>query len=293
MSATSPAVWSQAVTLTASVTAVAPGGGTPTGTVTFYDGTTSIGTGTLNNGVATLVVTNLALGGHSLSAAYTSPANGNYIASAKSTATSLTVNQDRTTATVTSSSNPSLLAYAVTFTAKVAAAAPGTAVPTGQVTFYDGTTALGTVALDATGQAKLASSALALGTHTITAKYLGDSHFITVTSAGISQVVQKQTVASLSAAASPSNPVVMTPFSITVNALDANNNLVLADSDVVSISLVSFPPGGMLTGALSARFSRGVATFSGLQFTQVGTYVIKITSNGISTMLTISSGRQT
>ena len=39
------------VTFTATVSGA---GGVPTGTVTFYNGTTSMGTGTLANGVATL-----------------------------------------------------------------------------------------------------------------------------------------------------------------------------------------------------------------------------------------------
>jgi len=60
-------------TLTASVTAV---GGTPTGTVTFVDGTTSIGTGTLDSsGNATLSLNTLAIGSHTLTASYSGNAN--------------------------------------------------------------------------------------------------------------------------------------------------------------------------------------------------------------------------
>src|SRR5262249_20845486 len=55
----------QAVTFTATVTPVF-GGGTPTGTVTFKDGTTSLGTGTLSGGSASLTTSSLALGSHSL-----------------------------------------------------------------------------------------------------------------------------------------------------------------------------------------------------------------------------------
>ncbi|KJY40399.1 hypothetical protein VR41_15060, partial [Streptomyces sp. NRRL B-1568] len=49
-----PSVFGEAKTLTATVTATAPGAGTPTGTVDFFDGATLLGTGTLNSGVATL-----------------------------------------------------------------------------------------------------------------------------------------------------------------------------------------------------------------------------------------------
>ena len=54
-SSTNPSMFGQSVTFTATVTVAAPGAGTPTGTVTFMDGATTLGTGTLNAaGVATL-----------------------------------------------------------------------------------------------------------------------------------------------------------------------------------------------------------------------------------------------
>ena len=59
-------VYGQSVTFTATVTISRPGAGTPTGQVTFKDGTTSLGTGTLStkNGVttATFSTTKLARG---------------------------------------------------------------------------------------------------------------------------------------------------------------------------------------------------------------------------------------
>jgi hypothetical protein len=75
------------VTLTATVTSTA---GTPTGTVTFYNGTVALGTGTLNaSGVATVGTTALAKGSDSVNASYT--ALGNFAAST-STATTVIVN---------------------------------------------------------------------------------------------------------------------------------------------------------------------------------------------------------
>jgi hypothetical protein len=62
-----------AITLTGSVTAT---GAAPTGTVTFLDGSTSIGTGTLNSsGTATLSVNNLTVGSHTITASYAGDAN--------------------------------------------------------------------------------------------------------------------------------------------------------------------------------------------------------------------------
>ncbi len=64
----------QDVTLTATVTAT--GAGAPTGTVTFLDGTTALGTGTLNaNGLATLTTSALLAGTHKLTAVYAGNAN--------------------------------------------------------------------------------------------------------------------------------------------------------------------------------------------------------------------------
>ena len=63
-----------ALTLTATV---ASGVSTPTGTVSFLDGSTSIGTGTLSSGVATLSVSTLAVGSHSITATYSGDANFN------------------------------------------------------------------------------------------------------------------------------------------------------------------------------------------------------------------------
>jgi hypothetical protein len=69
-----PAFSQYLVTFTAKVTATA---GTPTGTVTFLNGTTSIGTGTLSGGVATLTISTLAVGTNSITASYGGDSNFN------------------------------------------------------------------------------------------------------------------------------------------------------------------------------------------------------------------------
>jgi hypothetical protein len=63
------ALAAQPVTLTATVAGQAPGSSTPSGTVTFLDGTSSLGTVALSGGVAQLTVT-LPAGTHALSAQY-------------------------------------------------------------------------------------------------------------------------------------------------------------------------------------------------------------------------------
>lgn len=97
-----------------------------------------------------------------------------------------------TTTTVTSSANPSTFGSPVTFTATVTAnagAAPQSSAPSGSVTFRDGITPLGTVALDVAGVAMFTTSALATGSHNITAAYGGGGGFAASTSAILVQGV--------------------------------------------------------------------------------------------------------
>jgi hypothetical protein len=89
------------------------------------------------------------------------------------------VGRDATTTSLTASTVSAGYGQAVTFTAWVGISGPSVGVPTGTVTFYDGRTALGTVALGgttlATLQATFTTSSLAVGTHAITAVYNGDA----------------------------------------------------------------------------------------------------------------------
>lgn len=67
VSSINPVLVQNGITLTATITS---GAGMPTGTVTFVDGTTPIGTGILVGGVATLNTSSLAVGTHSISVVY-------------------------------------------------------------------------------------------------------------------------------------------------------------------------------------------------------------------------------
>jgi hypothetical protein len=67
----SPQLSGATVTFTATVVATAPGSGTPNGVVTFKEGATILGTGTLNAaGVATFSTTTLSNGLHTITAVY-------------------------------------------------------------------------------------------------------------------------------------------------------------------------------------------------------------------------------
>ena len=93
-----------------------------------------------------------------------------------------------TSTTLASTPNPSFAGQAVTFTATVSKSG-GAGTPTGTVTFKDGGTTLGTGTLNGAGAASFATSALAAGSHSVTAVYGGDANFGVSTSAAISQTV--------------------------------------------------------------------------------------------------------
>ena len=190
-SGTNPSVSGQSVTFTATVAAVSPGSGTPTGTVNFDDNGTQIGTGTLTAGVATFTTSSLTVGTQSITAVYSGDTS---FTTSTSSVVSQVVNQASTTTALalTSGTNPSTSGQSVTFTATVAAVSPGSGTPTGTVTFDDNGTQIGTGTLTA-GVATFSTSSLAVGTQSITAVYSGDTNFATSTSSAVSQVVNQAT----------------------------------------------------------------------------------------------------
>jgi hypothetical protein len=80
------------------------------------------------------------------------------------------------TTSVAVSANPTLVATPLTLTATINMGT-GTPTPTGNVTFKDGASVLGSGALNGSATATLQTSALTLGTHTITAVYAGDTAY--------------------------------------------------------------------------------------------------------------------
>ena len=181
-SSPNPSSFGAAVVLTAAVTP-----GVATGIVTFHDGSTSFGTVSLVSGSATLTVSGLATGVHTLTAVY-----GGDIGYSPSTspAVSHTVTRVATTLALGSSLNPALFSEAVTFTATLSDSAPGAGHPTGSVQFkIDDINTGPPVAIDAAGLAHATTSALAVGDHAVGAVYGGDANFSGSASAVLNQTV--------------------------------------------------------------------------------------------------------
>lgn len=174
-------LYGQNVTFTATATANAPAVGTPTGTVTFRDGSTVLGTVPLKAGSARVSLSTLAVGSHSVTASFSGTDNW---ANSASSLTE-TVKPAPTTTAVASSLGSSVFGQSVVLTATVRPTAPGAGTPSGTVTFRDGNKILGAVALNGVSgndQARLSIASLSAGKHSITALYGAATSFSSSTS---------------------------------------------------------------------------------------------------------------
>ena len=177
----SPSFVGQPVTFTANVTS--NDGPIPDGElVKFYDGTTLLASVPLASEKATFTTSTLSARKHGMKATYVGDTK---FATSTGLVTQV-VELYSTTTTLTCSPNPSSFGQTVTMTATVKSAGPN--VPTGKVTFYDGTTWIGAATLSG-GVATITKSNLAVGTHSITAAYGGDSMSAKSTSPTVNQVV--------------------------------------------------------------------------------------------------------
>jgi hypothetical protein len=158
--ATTQAAIGRQVTLTATVT-----GSGATGTVSFFNGTTLLGSAAVSSGTAALTTSFAVTGTASITATYNGDAT---FASSTSAASSLTIGNNATAAITTSANNVSVGAtptYTVTLTGTL-----GPVAGTAQF-FLDGT-ALGTVqTLNGSGAASVTSTALTAGSHLVTISY--------------------------------------------------------------------------------------------------------------------------
>jgi hypothetical protein len=217
-SSLSPAVVGQSVTFTATVTATAAGAGRPDGTVIFLDDSTTLETASLDAaGQASFTTSALAWGAHSIKAVYIESTP--FQESASPVLVQVEIGSQASSASLKSSANPLVYGQALTLTATVKAAS-GSAIPTGTVTFLNGSTVLGTGALTSSGVATVSTSALAAGSHALTAVYGGDGNFAPSTTPVLTQTVNltatKTTLKSSASKSAFGQPV---SFTATVTAV--------------------------------------------------------------------------
>src|SRR5262249_30296859 len=151
---------------------------------------------------------------------------------------------------------PSITGQAVTFTATVAANAPGSGTASGTVTFGAGKLTLSTVNLDSAGHATFTTTSLPAGTSTISARYKGDGNFLTSTGR-TTQTVGQSTTSGGS----------ITTTTVTSSANPSVFGQVVTFTATVVDTKVGTPQGtvtfldGKVTLGTSTLNSAGVATF--------------------------------
>lgn len=239
-SSLNPSTYNAAITLTATVSG---SGGTPTGTVAFFDGASWLASSTLTGGTAAFTSGALPIGSHTITAQYSGDTN---FAAGISNAVAQAINAIATTTTLVSAPNPAAAGQAVTLTATVTS----TPAATGNVTFYDGATSLGTSTLNGSGVATLTTSALASASHSLTAKYTGDSAHAASTSNAVTQLILGSKTASI-AMSSSSNPAtigepVTFTGTVTGGSGTATGTLIFADG-ATTMGTSTLNAGGVAT----------------------------------------------
>ena len=150
------------------------------GSITFTDNTTTLGTALLVNGAATLQLPDLSVGNHTLRAAY---AGNSLLAASTSPASTITVATNTTFTTLTLAQPTITEGSPITFDVQVAAASAQSFgnVPTGTITIRSAGVAIATAVLTSgpgtTAYATLTadSTQLGPGTFTVAAFYSGDT----------------------------------------------------------------------------------------------------------------------
>ncbi len=228
----------QTVTLMATVVG---SGGTPSGTVTFLDGSTALGMANLSGGSATFTTMGLSVATHAITARY----SGDTTFSG-STSSAQTVTVSTNTVAIGLTALPSVIVpgASATLTATLSGATSSTA-PTGKITFYSGNTSLGAVNV-ANNSATLMTTALPLGTDNITAVYSGDGLYGAVTSSA-------QTILVRAAAA--------TTTTLASSAASVSSGSSVTFTATVASAVTSGTPSGTVT-FFDGTTSMGIGTVS-------------------------------
>ena len=231
--------------------AVIANGADATGTVTFYNGSTAIGTAQVSssfffnslNGGAQLSTTFSSSGVQSITAKYS---GDEFNSSSTSQFTLIGVYSNQLAATsVTLQASTATPQYQTNVTL-TAAVSPSSA--TGTVTFYNGTTDIGSSAVDA-GSASLTTSFAAGGTATLHAVYSGDYNYLSSTSNSLSMNISGPLVTMTTLQASTSSVAVGGSITLTANL-----------SPATVTGTVTFYSGSTAIG--TANVNGGVATLN-------------------------------
>jgi len=255
--------------LTATVGTSAAGAGVPTGTVTFFDGATPIGSAALTAGVASLTVNGSAPGAHAFTASYSGTAN---FAASTSAPASVTV-RDLAQSTFTfafSGNSPTALGQRATLGALVVPLG-GSVTPTGSVAFLDGGTVIGTAPLS-NGVAQISTTALSAGPHFIFAVYLGNATFASsISSPAVHNVFSStaplpapMTVAASATPTSLGDPVTFTATISPSTGTPTGTVVFLVDNTLLGTATLSTVGGAVQAQVTTSDLSAGVHVVSAI-----------------------------
>ncbi len=279
-SSQNPSGFGETVTFTAAVDPFAA-----VGSIDFYDNGVWVGRSPIAEGQAVFTTYySMTLGSHSITAEYAgseiyAPGISNVLDQSVRVAAAVTL---------TSSPNPSVVGETVKLTARIEPAAAG-----GQVEFYQGETLLGSADVQ-NGTAILETPALPVGTHQLTAQYLGDGSNSAGLSKVLTQEVLQQTVAvNLTSSQNPSTVGENVVFTAQVEPAAAGGQIeffdgaVLLGTQEISAGRASFETAELTAGVhtITARYS-GSAEFAvstsdplSQQVLNTGVYYVSVSAN--------------
>ncbi len=250
-----PGVYGGSIELDATVTG---SGLTPTGTITFYDSSNTIGSATLSSGMASYTTAALSAGTHSIAASYAGDAN---YTSGSSTVLNLTVNKAAAAVALTPSSIQITDEQNVIVSVSVSGGS-GLLTPSGTVTLSSGSYSQDQALSKGLASFSIPAGSLSSGTNTLTAAYQGDAQYsasTATTSITVSQVVlSSSSPTPISPGASVTTNVALSAGSTYSGTMNLSCTLKSSPTGAKSLPTCSLDPASL---ALSAGGS-GSATLT-------------------------------
>lgn len=264
-SITSPAsatvVVGQPVAVSVSVAPVAPGTGTPTGTVTVSDGAGDTCVVTLSGGVGSCNVTPMTITATSISATY---AGSTDFTTSAATPITLTVAGASTTTSLTLLPGTTVVSgQTVTANVSVAASSPGSGIPTGSVNVKVGATTVCSVTLSAGAGSCTFSEPASGSTYSVTAIYVpGNGNYLTSTS-------------------SPATTLTVNKANTSMTMGVASASTVSGQVNTISVTVSAVAPGaGTPTGSVTVSDGTLTCTIASLDGSGSGSCQITETTPG-------------
>ena len=282
-SSVNPSVAGSAITFSA---AVLSHGQSATGSVTFLDGSAILGVTPVVGGAARLSVKSLTAGQHAIIARYGGDAGTQVSVSS----ILLEVTQQQTISALVSSLNPALTAQGITLAATVGNGVSAT----GTLSFFDGSTGIGTAAVGSDGSASITLPLLSAGTHSLSARYSGDNYNLPSVSGTLNEVVQlRPTTASITASSNGyldgQQVTLVAVVHYTGPVVPTGLVTFIANGQILGTSSVSAAAAATLTLEPTANRYDIVASYSGdgiYDGAQTGQYTIM---KGASTSFSLTS----